>query len=666
MGKLLLGAMLGLAAPMLAQDWSAGSDLGLIRQAAELRARRDADTLLAGWQATARGVVRFAALMDQETGPVERLIKADELLVEVYGEGPSRSKQVIVAWRDTTITPTSIRYHRDHLGIIASDFGPTIRLGDGDEVRDVPHPLSAAGLVHYQFRLGDTLVISSASGTIRVVLVEVRPADLATPGVVGTLAIDVDRAALVRASFSFTAAAYRDPTVSSISVVLENALEGAGIWLPWRQAIAIYRGSAILSLPIETVIRADWTIEDYRFGIRHRPALFLGPAVGGLQQVGGSARFSEWGEVIGKDGLSGEEIRHASEQAAALVGPHLLDGLPRLMLAPGGGVSRMLRINRVEGVTLGGGFRWRAPAGTMLEASAGVATATGLVTGRIRVSRPVAGMRMVVNGTREVVDANPWPRRSGLANSVATLIAGDDAGDWYLASALGLRAEKSAPGWNGALGVRREKVEPLESRFGGFDDELMANPHLVEPGAWLVTAHWATTRKPGGVALGVEYAAGARDWLRLQLEGNWELPAGFRLSSQAGWGSSGLPPHRRFLAGGAGSLTGTVPRAVGGSRLVRLELERPFDVALGLPLGGRFTAASLGSRIGPFLALAAAGGVADSLMVWPPPREPQAVWVVGMRMDLWGPLLRLELGWAPAAGTLGVAFDAHPDWWGLL
>ena len=102
--------------------------------------------------------------LDHGDGPVERVIRLDELRVEVYGESPNRSKQIILAWRDTTFLPNRMDYHRDHLGIVANDFGPTIRLGQGEEVRDVPHPLSDAGLSAYQFAVGDTLVLTTREG----------------------------------------------------------------------------------------------------------------------------------------------------------------------------------------------------------------------------------------------------------------------------------------------------------------------------------------------------------------------------------------------------------------------------------------------------------------------------------------------------------------------
>ena len=213
----LFATLLGLTPAIVhAQDWRRGAELDLVRRAVAHRAARDADTLLAAWQAEAHGIVRMASIIDHGNGPVERVIKADELRVEVYGVAPNRSKQIITAWRDTTFLPNRILYHRDHLGIVANDFGGTIRLGEGDEVRDIPHPLSDAGLDHYLFAEGDTLRITTPGGTVRVVAVQVRPADPDSAGTVGTLYLDIDRAALIRFRFTFTPASYRDGTVEDI------------------------------------------------------------------------------------------------------------------------------------------------------------------------------------------------------------------------------------------------------------------------------------------------------------------------------------------------------------------------------------------------------------------------------------------------------------------
>src|SRR4030095_10188272 len=151
-----------------------------------------------------------------------KIVKADELASEVYWHAPNLSKQVIVGRRDTTLLPTDIQYHRDHLGIVQNNFPAIIRLGDGDEVRDVPHPLSAAGLQTYDFAISDSLSITTPGRVIRVQEVKVRPKNDREPRLIGALYLDRDNGQVVRMAFSFTRVAYLDKQLEDLFVVIEN------------------------------------------------------------------------------------------------------------------------------------------------------------------------------------------------------------------------------------------------------------------------------------------------------------------------------------------------------------------------------------------------------------------------------------------------------------
>ena len=202
--------------------------------------------------------------------------------MEVYWQAPDRSKQVISGWRDGAFLPTDIHYHRDHLGIVTNDFGDVIRIGEGDEVRDVPHPLSPAGPDGYDYALGDSLVIRTGTGAIRVRRVEVRPKDFGRPMVVGTLYLDAETAALVRFRFSFTPAAYLDRQLEDISIVLENGRFEGRYWLPYRQDVEIRRRTTWLDFPARGIIRARWEIGDYDLNPALPPSTFTGVPIGGL------------------------------------------------------------------------------------------------------------------------------------------------------------------------------------------------------------------------------------------------------------------------------------------------------------------------------------------------------------------------------------------------
>jgi hypothetical protein len=54
---------------------------------------------------------------------------------------------------------------------------------------------------------------------------------------------------VVRMAFNFTRAAFRDPALEDLFVVLENGLIETRFWLPRRQDIEIQRGGTVAGLP---------------------------------------------------------------------------------------------------------------------------------------------------------------------------------------------------------------------------------------------------------------------------------------------------------------------------------------------------------------------------------------------------------------------------------
>src|SRR5436309_11786437 len=125
--------------------WNDSTTRALVELATRLRAAQIADTGLTDYRAEAHGYLTFLAQVGQGFTEPPRIVKADELALEVYWHAPNLSKQRIIGRRDTLLLPTDIQYHSDHLGIVQNNFPAFIRIGDVDEVADVPHPLSAAG-----------------------------------------------------------------------------------------------------------------------------------------------------------------------------------------------------------------------------------------------------------------------------------------------------------------------------------------------------------------------------------------------------------------------------------------------------------------------------------------------------------------------------------------
>jgi len=656
-----------LPTPVLAQQWRGGDAIPLLGRASAQRLRRDADTLLASWRARARGVVRMASVIEHEGTSVERVIRAEELEVEVYGEAPNRHKQIIVAWRDSSFLPNRIRYHRDHLGIVANDFGGVLRLGEGEEVRDVAHPLSPAGLLRYEFLAGDTLRIAGPTDTIQVLAVLVRPSDPTAPGTVGTLYIDVDRAALVRFRFTFTPASYRDPTVEDITVTLENGLQEGARWLPTQQTIVIRRGQPLLDLPIRTVLRADWTIGDYELGVVHPLNRFAGFFVDGLRAPGGD---SLWRESLSQRLRPLPEaeasIAEAQRAAATALGRRVLNGLPRTRLLADG-VSELLRVNRVGGVTPSLGVRRQLGEGTTLGARLGLGTSDGRLLGTVLLSRTSGRSGWQVGAERRLTDAGDVPAASGVANSLSTAVDGTDLGDWTLLerSWIGFRrpAGTAVLEWE----LAREWSWSVGTRFTPLSGTARGNPALGIGAATVSRGRLTQKDATGsGWQLSAETGHGATTWQRVALaaRGTTPLSAGrLGLAVEAGVGSDSLPGYRQFVLGGRQTLPGVPHRALGGRRMVRVELGWALPIAAPTPPFPNARHLALPSTVMPFVAVGVAGGD-DARRPWRGTGTLETV--AGVRLDLWGPLLRLEAGVALRTGRIGISVDAHPDWWPVL
>jgi hypothetical protein len=127
----------GWPAPAPAQEWNTPGVAALVARAIARRSLAEDSGGPLRWEAEARGMVLFLTQIGDELS-TPRLVKADELVVEVYWEAPGRSKQTITAWRDQSWLPIDIHYPHDHLSNVTVNSGPIIRIGDCDEAREVP------------------------------------------------------------------------------------------------------------------------------------------------------------------------------------------------------------------------------------------------------------------------------------------------------------------------------------------------------------------------------------------------------------------------------------------------------------------------------------------------------------------------------------------------
>src|SRR3954469_6036284 len=90
------------------QVWNDPRTLALVTRATERRASQIADTTLVDYKATAHGYVTFLAQFGEGFPEPPKIVKADELGLEVYWRAPDLSKQRIMGRRDTLLLPTDI------------------------------------------------------------------------------------------------------------------------------------------------------------------------------------------------------------------------------------------------------------------------------------------------------------------------------------------------------------------------------------------------------------------------------------------------------------------------------------------------------------------------------------------------------------------------------
>lgn len=529
--------------PAVAQgDWNDARTTALIRAAIDRRAVQLADTGLADYTAQAHGYLTFLAQLGEGFRLPPVVVKSDELMVEVYWGAPDRSKQRIIGRRDTLLLPTDISYHRDHLGVVQNNFPAIIRLGDGDEVQDVPHPLSAGGLATYDYRITDSLTIRTSDRTLDVVMVSVRPKDDAQPAAVGAVYLDRATASVVRMTFSFTRAALKDRQLEDVSVILENGLVDGRFWLPRRQEIEIRRSATWMDFPARGIIRGRWEICCTKVNVGTPKVLFQGAEIVEVPRAQQRA-YPFDGTILGGlpdevRALDDEAVRRVQEEARALVRSSALARARNTMPAARS-VSDLARVNRVEGLALGAGMTqtWGAGLSTTIAGRYGTADSRVKGRGALRwVSE--RGVQLVLEGRDDFADVGDAPEVSGLRNSIAAQEFGSDLSDPFGVRGGELRVEwprgeTSRWVFRGA----RERHDPLQVRArpssGSYEPTVAATPGVMTqlgaewsrgPAPDPTGAQWQRTLRVAGVRFAPLGASGSMDAVRASLDVEARLP----------------------------------------------------------------------------------------------------------------------------------------------
>jgi hypothetical protein len=561
--------------------WNDARALELIHRAQARRAETSADTGLVNFQADARLYVYF--YLDRPNTGERNLVKTDQLALDVLWQAPNRVKQRIVGWRDEKSLPTDINYHLDHLTVVLENFGDEIRIGDGDEVRGVPHPASVGSEGVYEYHLADSLTLQLPGTTepLRVYELQVRPKDANRPAFIGSVFVDRRAGDIVRMDFTFTRTSYIDPYLDYINISLDNGLWRGRFWLPNQQRVEIRRRIPIIDVPVGSTIRATMRVSNYRFNQDLPAGTFAGPRVVAVPRAQRQAFpfEQELHAEVREEGIGPSvELGAIRREAEALVRQQALQRASQARLRVTS-VSDVFRYNRAEGAVLSAGARL-----TSLASPVRVTAQGGWAFGA---EHPILGLgatapRSALQPTASLYlnrprDIGPGPVSSGLNNSIAALFAGSDFLDLYYATGAEVGAERTVtPHWSLRAGARAEKQR---SAGAGSGFSLLGDFRPVRPidetdlllGATLAArrqsvseaARWWTadlvadagSLRPRGE--GTTRMGFVKPHARVEVGRRWNArDSELRLVGLGGFAVGDLPAQEAFLVGGRGTIPG--------------------------------------------------------------------------------------------------------------
>lgn len=656
-----------------------------------------ADSTLQSFQADAHGFLAFLGQFGEGMIIPPKVVQSEELALSIAWWQPDRSVQRLVGRRDTTMLPGNVGYYRDRYRVVMDNLPDRIRLGDGQDTRDVPHPLAYNADSIYEYVAGDSLRIGLPDRDILVDEVKFRPRNPAMPAAVGSIYLDRETAAVVRLSMTFTRAAIRDKRIETLVITLENGLVNGRYWLPRRQEVEVSRGSTWFDIPARGIVRGHWEIGNYTVNERVPAAVAQLPQWSSVSSDSLRSHPFE-GRVV--DVLppemkvaSSEDVKRARIEAAAAVQASLLTRPARASVS-GRGVSDFLRYNRAEGLALGIGGTHRAN-GIQVSARVRYGFSDRQLKGSL-----VAGMASAFNRMpnaqlfieREYRDVSSR-ERAGVTNSLAAGVLGSDYTmlvDTRSAGLLWRHSPDSRFRWRLAFEEDRPTSVNATSLSGSFmgapEAWILKGARLAVDGAggWVQNESRSTSglwQVNAGVGA---YRGEAKDIaadivccvylprtvrpVAMQLQGelhvtrSWSDGNALFLRTAGGLAAGrDLPPQWLLFAGGTWSAPGYAVRQFGSRAFLSQRAEwRTRIPAPSIPLG-KYGRSPAHATVAPFVqVLATSSGLPSR------PLTPGLYPSVGVGALFFYDLVRVDAARGLRHGEWRFSIDVDRSFWGIL
>ena len=306
------------------------------------------------------------------------------------------------------------------------------------------------------------------------------------------------------------------------------------------------------------------------------------------------------------------------------------------------------RYDRVQGISLGLGYRVRAPglAFTNLYGTVRYGFSDERVTGRLSLVRDAPDGRLTVSGYRDVLNVDPFAPAPGFGNSFNALFVAHDDGDYALAHGGSAQYETSLrTGLELTLGARYERQTSVDRAAESEVNDFLGGTGVFPPNPPVDEGHFgggfarlsgvgdlrwhATADVLGGAGTTTGRVYGD---LRYGIGGS----RGLTVRLKSGIATSPTLPQSEFRLGGIGTVRGHDY----GERRGQAFWAAQVDVA---PVKGRL-------RPVLFVDAGQAGG-AESLL------SGKVLAGAGVGLSMFGGLLRFDLSHSLAPDDPGLRFD---------